>query len=160
MSAAESLYTSLKRLREKALAQARLDPASFDLSAAEDEEEPDLPSLETRVNAARLFIDVGMLQQALEVLKTCLEENDEDVRTHRQTEIGYCCSCCCFCCCSYWSFCYWGCYYPGAVFVAAAAWQATAAATFAAVIIVAARLSNGAVSFEEEQQSGACILLS
>ncbi|CDJ30355.1 uncharacterized protein EMH_0027910 [Eimeria mitis] len=78
LSAARCLYTSLKRLHAKMLERATLF-CSID-AEEEEEEEIDLPSVDTRVNAAKLFVDVGMTQQAIRVLKTCLDEDDQDPR--------------------------------------------------------------------------------
>lgn len=86
VASARLVYASIKAAQEQLLADSFLLSETAD--AEETEEGEGAISLETRINACRLFIDVGLVQEAIEVLKGCLEEDDEDVR-------GCCCCRCC-----------------------------------------------------------------
>ncbi|CDJ60005.1 hypothetical protein, conserved [Eimeria maxima] len=78
--AAKCLYSTLKRLHKRAMKQMMInaEDESCLFTSPEEEDSDAFVSIETRVNAARLFIDVGMVKPALKVLKACLDENDED----------------------------------------------------------------------------------
>lgn len=76
MTAARRLYGAIKQAQDKLQSASLLLTETEEADSDNEEEEV---SLETRVNACRLFIDVGMAQEAIEVLQSCLEEDEEDV---------------------------------------------------------------------------------
>ncbi|KAL8271108.1 hypothetical protein Esti_004962 [Eimeria stiedai] len=75
VAAARRLHLLLKRYQEQLACCSLLLPGSAAAQELNYEEEI---SLETRVNACRLLVDVGLAEEATEILRACLEEQDDD----------------------------------------------------------------------------------
>ncbi|KAL8453620.1 hypothetical protein Emed_000755 [Eimeria media] len=75
VTAARRLHSLLKDYQEQLASSSLLLPSS---GAAEELNYPEEITLETRVNACRLLVDVGLAEEATEILRACLEEEDDD----------------------------------------------------------------------------------
>ncbi|KAL8441826.1 hypothetical protein Emag_006871 [Eimeria magna] len=75
VAAARRLHSLLKDYQEQLASNSLLLPPP---AAAEELNYTEEITLETRVNACRLLVDVGLAEEATEILRGCLEEEEDD----------------------------------------------------------------------------------